>query len=80
MGGLENMPKGMNEQADQVLGADAELLEGAAALRRPAAHARVWRLAVAALAGGTARWLRRVQQAGPAEGEGEPPDLPDLLG
>jgi hypothetical protein len=79
MDGLGEIPESCNDQADQVLDANASLLEDAAqALRCPDAHAGPWRGAAAALAEGTAGWLRRVQHAGDDTGD-EPPELPDLL-
>jgi hypothetical protein len=82
MAGFEEIPRAMNDQADQVLGADAELLDQAArALRQPASRGRLWQrlpgLAGASLAGGMASWLRQVQQAGHEDTRDELPDLLD---
>jgi hypothetical protein len=81
MDGFAQMAQGANDQADQVLAADADLLEQACGvLRRHAAQAGAWRSvplrATASLLTAAAARLRRLHSGyhGPAE-----PDLPELL-
>jgi hypothetical protein len=81
MDGFAQIPQEANDQANRVLGADAELLKQASGvLRRHAAHTGAWRsvplLAAASMVDDAAAWLRRVEMAGH---DGTDRELPELL-